>query len=104
MQLTLDRTVNLPASGERVDSAARVLDSGGADPAKRFQGELGKAIGEIDKLQGEADAQASAVARGGGNLHEMMLSLEKADVAMRLAMRIRNKLVDTYNDIMKMGI
>ena len=31
-------------------------------------------------------------------------ALEKADVAMRLAMRVRNKLVDTYNEIMRMGI
>jgi flagellar hook-basal body complex protein FliE len=44
------------------------------------------------------------VARGAGNIHEMALALEKADVAMRLAMRVRNKLVDTYNEIMRMGI
>ena len=31
-------------------------------------------------------------------------ALEKADISMRLAMRVRNKLVDTYNEIMRMGI
>ena len=34
----------------------------------------------------------------------MTIALEKADVAMRLAMRVRNKLVETYNDIMRMGM
>jgi flagellar hook-basal body complex protein FliE len=34
----------------------------------------------------------------------MALALEKADISMRLAMRVRNKLVDTYNEIMRMGI
>jgi len=90
---------------ERIGEMDRAIVSpGGADKAAQFGSELGKAIGEIDKLQNVADTQADAVARGAGNLHEMALSLEKADVAMRLAMRVRNKLVDTYNEIMRMGI
>jgi flagellar hook-basal body complex protein FliE len=44
------------------------------------------------------------VAKGAGNLHEMALALEKADVAMRLAVRVRNKVVDAYNEIMRMGV
>ena len=87
---------------DRMDRA--IVNPGGADKAAQFGSELGKAIGEIDKLQNVADTQADAVARGAGNIHEMALSLEKADVAMRLAMRVRNKLVDTYNEIMRMGI
>jgi flagellar hook-basal body complex protein FliE len=34
----------------------------------------------------------------------MALALEKADVAMRLAVRVRNKVVETYNEIMRMGV
>lgn len=87
---------------DRMDRA--IVNPGGADKATQFGSELGKAIGEIDKIQNVADTQADAVARGAGNIHEMALALEKADVAMRLAMRVRNKLVDTYNEIMRMGI
>jgi flagellar hook-basal body complex protein FliE len=58
----------------------------------------------VDKLQMDADHQAKMVAEGGGNLHEMSLSLEKADISMRLAMKVRNKLVDAYNEIMKMSV
>jgi flagellar hook-basal body complex protein FliE len=72
--------------------------------AAAFAGELSQALGEVDKLQMQADQQASLVAQGGGNLHEMALALEKADVAMRLAMRVRNKVVETYNEIMRMGV
>jgi flagellar hook-basal body complex protein FliE len=87
---------------DRMDRA--IINPGGADKSAQFGSELGKAIGEIDKLQNVADTQADSVARGAGNIHEMALALEKADVAMRLAMRVRNKLVDTYNEIMRMGI
>jgi len=87
---------------DRMDRA--IINPGGADKSAQFGSELGKAIGEIDKLQNVADTQADSVARGAGNIHEMALALEKADVAMRLAMRVRTKLVDTYNEIMRMGI
>jgi flagellar hook-basal body complex protein FliE len=75
-----------------------------AADAAAFAGELGRALGEVDKLQIEADQQASQVAQGAGNIHEMALALEKADVAMRMAVRVRNKVVDTYNEIMRMGV
>jgi len=103
MNLPIDTSHALSEAG-RIDRMDRTFENPGAGNAAQFGSELGKAIGEIDKLQGAADTQVDAVARGAGNIHEMALSLEKADVAMRLAMRVRNKLVDTYNEIMRMGI
>ncbi|HEY5281797.1 MAG TPA: flagellar hook-basal body complex protein FliE [Polyangia bacterium] len=105
MNLRIDNGQALSEAG-RIDRLDRTIENPGAsaDKAGQFGSELGKAIGEIDKLQGVADTQVDAVARGAGNIHEMALALEKADVSMRLAMRVRNKLVDTYNEIMRMGI
>jgi flagellar hook-basal body complex protein FliE len=69
-----------------------------------FAETLGQALGAVEKQQLQADDQAARVALGGGNLHEMSLALEKADISMRLAMKVRNKLVDAYNEIMRMGV
>ncbi|HET6282759.1 MAG TPA: flagellar hook-basal body complex protein FliE [Polyangia bacterium] len=69
-----------------------------------FAETLGQALGSVDKIQVQADEQASKVAMGGGNLHEMSLALEKADISMRLAVKVRNKLVEAYNEIMRMGV
>jgi flagellar hook-basal body complex protein FliE len=65
---------------------------------------LGGALQKVDELQLDADAQAEKVALGGGNLHEMSLALEKADVSMRLAMKVRTKLVEAYQEIMRMNV
>ena len=81
-------------------AAARARPAGGAS----FAETLGQAIESVDKVQLQADDQAARVANGGGNLHEMSLALEKADVTMRLAVKVRNKLLDAYNEIMKMGV
>lgn len=79
-----------------------------ARPGQATQGNfteaLGKAIGEVDRMQVASDQQASMVAQGQGNLHEMAIALEKADVSMRLAMKVRNKVVEAYNEIMRMGV
>jgi len=74
------------------------------NPASSFAEELGTAISKIDALQVDADRQATALARGDGNLHELALALETADIAMRTAVKVRNKLVDAYQEIMRMNI
>jgi flagellar hook-basal body complex protein FliE len=33
-----------------------------------------------------------------------MLALEKADVAMKVAMKVRNKFLDAYNEVMRMPV
>lgn len=73
--------------------------------AKEGFGEaLEAAVGKVDELQVAADVEAQKLAGGEGNLHETMLALEKADVAMRVAMKVRAKLVEAYNDVMRMTV
>ncbi len=65
---------------------------------------LADAVKHVDQAQLEADGQAQQLAGGGGNLHETMLALEKADVTMKVAVKVRNKVVDAYNEVMRMTV
>ncbi len=99
-----------------IDALARQLpaidgldapSSGGATPSTgsgSFVDALGKAVGDVERLQAEADGSARQVALGGGNLHETALALEKADIALRVAMKVRNKLVEAYQEVMRMQV
>jgi len=69
-----------------------------------FAHELQSALSSVESAQLQADTQATMAAEGGGNLHELSLSLEKADIAMRVAMKIRNKVVDAYHEVMRMSV
>ncbi len=71
---------------------------------KSFSEQLGAALGSVEAMQVEGDRQADKLAAGAGNLHETALALEKADVAMRVAMKVRNKLVDAYHEVMRMSV
>ena len=69
-----------------------------------FAGVIQQALTTIDNLQTEADAESIKIASGKGNLHETAIAFEKADIAMRLAVKVRNKIVEAYQDVMRMSI
>jgi flagellar hook-basal body complex protein FliE len=69
-----------------------------------FSRALGDALRSAEALQAGADAEAGKVALGGGNLHEVALALEKADVAMRVLTKVRNKIVEAYQEVMRMNV
>ncbi|HEY4183998.1 MAG TPA: flagellar hook-basal body complex protein FliE [Polyangia bacterium] len=83
---------------------AKSVDGGKSVGPGSFAETLGGALQKVDQLQIDADGQAEKVALGGGNLHEMTLALEKADISMRLAMKVRNKMIDAYQEIMRMSV
>ena len=62
------------------------------------------AIQNVDHLQAGADTQISNLIQGAPNtdVSNVMVSVEKADVAFQLMMQVRNKIVSAYQDIEKM--
>lgn len=95
--LSLNTIENPGLSSPSVDAPEKVDGDG-------FGQTLKAAIEKVEAMQTEADGEAQKLAAGGGNLHETMLALEKADVAMRVAMKARNKIVDAYNEVMRMPV
>ncbi len=88
---------------DRAERSSLVEGSGGVGRAD-FGGELSKALGTVDELQLNADKEATALAKGSGNLHEVSIALEKADVSLRLMMKVRNKVVEAYQEVMRMSV
>jgi flagellar hook-basal body complex protein FliE len=77
---------------------------GASSPAGSFADALSQAIEAVDGAQVNADQEATRLAAGAGNLHETALALEKADLTMRVATKVRNRLVDAYQEVMRMSI
>jgi flagellar hook-basal body complex protein FliE len=70
-----------------------------------FGSHLNKALGEVNELQQKADqAIQQLVGEGKGDLQDTMVALEKADVSFRLMMQIRNKVLEAYQEIMRMQV
>lgn len=70
-----------------------------------FSAELEAAIEKVDTIQEDADRMVQNVASGKDvNLHGMTISLEKADVALRTMVTVRDKVVEAYQQVMNMSI
>lgn len=70
-----------------------------------FATQLNKAIGETNKLQHVADKKMEELAAGQtDNIAEVMIAVEKADISLRLMTQIRNKILDAYQEIMRMQV
>lgn len=70
-----------------------------------FSTHLKNALGEVNDLQQQASqAIEQLVGEGKGDLQETMVALEKADVSFRLMMQIRNKVLEAYQEIMRMQV
>lgn len=72
---------------------------------KNFADTLSDAIGKVNELSQEADVQMQKLATGENkNLAEVMITAEKANVAFKLMTQVRNKIIDAYQEIMKMQV
>ena len=94
----------------RTQSELRTQSTGTPTPAvgpeaKSFADTLKEAVGQVNTLQKQADIKMQELATGKtSNVQEVMIATEKADIALRLVMQVRNKIIDAYQEIMKMQV
>jgi flagellar hook-basal body complex protein FliE len=70
-----------------------------------FSDMLKDSVGKVNEMQSQADtAIGELVAGRTKNIHETMLAIERADTSLKLAMQVRNKILDAYREIMRMQV
>src|SRR5438105_7239725 len=85
-------------------AAGKQQDGPGA-AASAFQKLLGDAVGSIDKLQKTADTNVNKLASGQPvDLHDVTISMEQANLSFQLGMQVRNKLIEAYQEVMRMQV
>lgn len=78
-----------------------------AETTKGESPEFGKilkdSIAEVNRLQADADKAIEALSTGKtDNVAEVMTAVQKADLAFKTLLQIRNKLLDAYNEVRQM--
>lgn len=60
---------------------------------------------EVNKMQHKADASIEKMAAGEiTDVHQVMNSVQEANLAFNMMMEIRNKMMDAYQEIMRMRL
>ncbi len=96
----LDLLARLPQlSGAGAQKAGEKTDS------TTFGETLKKFLSDVNELQLEADEQMQRLAAGEvENLHDVMIAVEKANISFELLVEIRNKVLEAYQELMRMQV
>ena len=92
------------ASTASMHETSLVHSAPAAEPNAMPFGNLVKdAVGEVDSLQSQAQGAVTGLMTGTGvDVHTAMIATEKASMAFELALSVRNKAVQAYQQVMSM--
>lgn len=94
-------TGSLDTKSVKIDSPSSSQQAGGPS----FADTLKEAVGNVNQLHLDADRKAQELATGKStDIAGTMIAAEKADIALRAMVQVRNKIIDAYHEIMKMQV
>jgi len=72
---------------------------------KNFGEFLTEALGEVNNLQNESAKASFDLAAGKlQDVSQVTIAAEKASIAIQLTMQVRNKVIDAYQEVMRMQV
>ena len=83
----------------------KVGASPGSPTGEGFAKVFDQLVGTVESKQAQADAVTRNVLVGNqGQLHQSIIAMQEASVAFSLMVQVRNKMVDSYQEIMRMPV
>jgi flagellar hook-basal body complex protein FliE len=87
----------------KIDGISSGTPAGGGSSS--FGGILSDKVGALNDLQNQAADQSQALATGQAtDVASVVTTVEQAALAMQLAVQVRNKAVDAYQELMRMQV
>ena len=96
--------MRIAAFGDAAATAAvPVTDTGAVERtgSTAFGERLEAAMADLETTTTQADAAGEGLVTGEVDLHEAMVSMEKADLVLRVAGTVRNKVIEAYQQLVQ---
>ncbi|MGG4169778.1 flagellar hook-basal body complex protein FliE [Rossellomorea vietnamensis] len=78
-------------------------NSSPSEATENFSQLLKNSIDEVNKMQVQSDQLTEKLVRGENvDLHQVMIASQKASITLQTTMEVRNKVVEAYQEIMRM--
>jgi flagellar hook-basal body complex protein FliE len=78
--------------------------AGAAEGTSSFGDTLKKLVDSVESSAEQANTNVSGMLDKNVDVHDAMIALQRAEMSLQLAVQIRNKLVQAYQDIMRMPV
>ncbi|MCE5314768.1 MAG: flagellar hook-basal body complex protein FliE [Armatimonadota bacterium] len=92
--------------GDLIKTSITSLD----DPQKQsddisISGLMKKGVREVNSLQTQADNLANSLASGElEDVHKAMIAMQKAKLSFEFTVQVRNKVIEAYQEVMRMQV
>ncbi len=97
---------NIPIRGDLIPPISESQSKNGND-VQENDGSFGKVLSnkieEINKLKSDADDAIQKVEfSDSGSIHEAIIAMEKASISFKTMLQVRNKMLEAYQEVMRM--
>lgn len=92
------------AVAELTSSIGRTGLATASSQAPDFSRWMTDQLTQVDQQIETAETSLERLAMGDGSLHQVMLDLEKARTAFQLTLQVRNKVLEGFQEILRMQI
>ena len=90
---------------EGLEAGSAAVPAGATQPTYSFQNLLTDFVGEVSQKQTAAsDAITGLLGGKDVSLHQAVISMEEASVSFDMMVQVRNKLLDSYQELMRMQV
>ena len=101
MSVEMPGVMSIGQIGEIANKVQKIEASSGAS----FSELLHNALTEVDNLQKISGVSSTKLTTGEiTDLHSVMIAGEKANLALQLTVQVRNKVIEAYQEVMRMQV
>ncbi|MBE0539883.1 MAG: flagellar hook-basal body complex protein FliE [Verrucomicrobia bacterium] len=99
------QAIPLRELGKLSPGATPQLTEAAGVPGSGFESALGRLVADVSGKQAVAsEAVAGLVTGQGVPLHQAIVAMEEASVSFQLMVEVRNKLLESYQELMRMQV
>lgn len=69
-----------------------------------FGASLARLVGTVEDSHASANAAVNGMLGGQLDVHDAMIALQRADLTLQFGVQVRNKLMNAYQEIMRMPV
>ena len=78
---------------------------GSSSPALPFQSMFEDAVNNVKQTDANVNSEVYKLATGqSDNLHDVVIASQKASLSVDLLVQLRDKVLDAYNEVMRMSV
>lgn len=91
-------------ASQKIGSTVKKAQAMGQHKAQAFADTMSQSIKRVNDMQEEKHAMIESFASGETqNVHELMISMQKAGLAMKMTSAVRNKVMEAYKELSKIA-